>query len=89
LPAFVGPGFPPGGIGTTVTTGIGGGNGLISGGQSPKVNVPRIGRVIVIHRGLGAGIGKIVLIGGGPVLTVCFDIRMSFVVITGGVIVAV
>jgi hypothetical protein len=88
LPAFVGPGFPPGGTGITVTGGIGGGNGLISGGQRPKVIVPRIGRVTVIHKGLGAGTGKIVLIGGGPVLTVSFDIRMSFVVTTGGVMVA-
>lgn len=81
----VGPGFLPGGTGMIVTSGMTGGNGLSFGGQNPMVMVPKMGRVILMHSGLGARIGKMTFVGEDPSLlrTVVFDIRMLSTVWTG------
>lgn len=81
----------PGGTGITVTSGMGGGNGLILGGQNPIVIVPKNGNVILKHSGLGAGTGKMILVGEDPSLlvTVVFDIRILSTVWTGNVMVSV
>ena len=65
-----------------VTDGIFGGNGSNFGGHNPIVIVPRIGRVILIHKGLGAGRGAMVFLAGDPLelVTVVFDILTSSVV---------
>jgi hypothetical protein len=84
FPGFIGPGWPPGGIGRMVTSGIMifGGKGSRLGGQIPIVMVPKSGIVIWKHSGFRAGIGRITKVGDDPseLETVVFDNRINCVV---------
>ena len=72
----------------TLTSGIRivGGNGLIAGGQRPKRIVPSPnGSVIVIHIGLGNGMGKKSIVGSDPeALIIVVLLSAIFCITIGG-----